>query len=252
MRFSFEKTPVVLFCGVLLVALGGLGADCGDSSSEGGAGAAGSEAGSSGTGGSSAGSSGSGGSSTAGSGGSTAGTGGSTAGSGSDAGAGGSGEAGSGQAGTGGDTEPAAVAGILAAHNKARAEVSPAADPPLAPMTWDASVAATAQGWADGCVFEHNPALQGLGENIYADAGQGDAKAVVADWVSEVANYDYATNSCSATCGHYTQVVWRDSTKLGCAKKDCSTNSPFGADFPNWTLWVCDYSPAGNTPDKPY
>jgi hypothetical protein len=34
---------------------------------------------------------------------------------------------------------------------------------------------------------------------------------------SEAADYDYKTNRCRAGCGHYTQVIWRDTKELGCA-----------------------------------
>jgi len=54
------------------------------------------------------------------------------------------------------------------------------------------------------------------------------------------------------TCGHYTQVVWRSSILLGCGIKSCSTNTPFGAQFPNWYIVVCNHSPAGNNGSRPY
>ena len=41
-------------------------------------------------------------------------------------------------------------------------------------------------------------------------------------WVSEAADYDYATNTCSAVCGHYTQIVWRDTQDVGCGIKNCT------------------------------
>jgi hypothetical protein len=68
----------------------------------------------------------------------------------------------------------------------------------------------------------------------------------------------YAANTCSApsppgTCLHYTQLVWRASTTLGCGVRQCSTGSPFGPQFPNWTIWVCRYQPAGNVGgQRPY
>jgi hypothetical protein len=84
------------------------------------------------------------------------------------------------------------------------------------------------------------------GENLYAAAGKSAAPQEVVDsWVSEVADYDYAANSCSGVCGHYTQVVWRSSVRLGCGVAKCSKNSPFSG-FNDWQLWVCNYDPPGN------
>jgi hypothetical protein len=77
----------------------------------------------------------------------------------------------------------------------------------------------------------------------------------VAAWGGEASFYDYATNSCSAgkDCGHYTQIVWRDSVRAGCAHHTCTTNSPFGAQNPSWDFWVCDYEPPGNVVgQRPY
>jgi hypothetical protein len=70
---------------------------------------------------------------------------------------------------------------------------------------------------------------------------------VVQAWASEAADYDYASNSCAPgkVCGHYTQLVWRNSTLVGCAYARCTQNSPFDG-VPTWDFWVCDYSPPGN------
>src|SRR5207247_6746497 len=105
------------------------------------------------------------------------------------------------------------------------------------------------------CMFEHN-AASNLGENLAAFAPGGEpASAPVDGWAGEKANYNYASNSCAAgeTCGHYTQLVWRSSQRLGCAVHTCNQNSPFGSRFPTWELWVCNYSPAGNfVGQRPY
>ena len=153
--------------------------------------------------------------------------------------------------GGGVDVEPTGVAGITAAHNAARAAVSPAPATPIPPLAWSSAVAATAEAWASGCEFVHNP-NSGYGENIYATSGSATPADVVADWVAEKSGYDYATNSCSkSTCGHYTQVVWAKTTKLGCGVANCTTGSPFGTGA--WQLWVCDYDPPGNySGEKPY
>ncbi len=151
-----------------------------------------------------------------------------------------------------GDVEPPAMNGMLDGHNDARAAVDPAAASPLTPLVWSDSLQNIAQKHADKCVFAHSTD-HGYGENLYAAAGQQATPAqVVESWVSEVAAYDYATNGCSDVCGHYTQVVWADTLRLGCAMATCTTGSPF-PDFDEWELWTCNYDPPGNwVGEKPY
>ena len=147
--------------------------------------------------------------------------------------------------------EPADMAGTTAAHNAARANVQPPAEPALAPLGWSSDLAGVALGHAQKCVFEHSE--NSFGENLYAAVGSTPTPGEVVDsWVSEDADYDYASNSCSAVCGHYTQVVWRNTVSVGCAAVTCTVNSPFGGSDP-WINWVCNYDPAGNfVGEKPY
>ncbi|CAG2213593.1 unnamed protein product [Mytilus edulis] len=75
----------------------------------------------------------------------------------------------------------------------------------------------------------------------------------VASWVNEKKDYDYASNSCSGVCGHYTQVVWADSTKLGCAVGSCPSMTNLPSYFRNVKFVVCNYGPGGNfNGRKPY
>lgn len=165
------------------------------------------------------------------------------------------------EAGTTPDTDTSAssplATELLAAHNQARANATPTPQPALPPLTWSTEAARVAAAWAAECKFEHNKNRGNYGENIAAAAPPGSRTntQVVQDWVSEAANYTYADNSCAPgkVCGHYTQVVWRNTTQVGCATVTCTTNSPFGAQFPQWQFWVCDYSPPGNyMGQKPY
>jgi pathogenesis-related protein 1 len=164
---------------------------------------------------------------------------------------------GSGGGGGSGATDPGpiagedpSVAGIVAAHNAARAAVQPAPATPLPPLSWSDAAFDKASAWASNCHFGHNPDLGDFGENIFATSGVATAREVVQTWVGEAGNYDYATNACRGECGHYTQVVWRSTTSVGCAVKTCTTGSPF--DGGTWRLWVCDYAPAGNSGGRPY
>jgi uncharacterized protein YkwD len=148
-----------------------------------------------------------------------------------------------------GDPETGIMAGMTRFHNVVRAEVG------VPGLTWDPTIAATAQAYAAKCVFQHS-GTAGLGENLaaYAPPGGHTASAPVNDWAAEKANYDYTTNTCATgqVCGHYTQVVWKNSQKVGCGVQSCSTNSPFMG-FPNWEIWVCNYSPPGNfVGQRPY
>ena len=68
----------------------------------------------------------------------------------------------------------------------------------------------------------------------------------VSSWASEAADYDYASNTCAGVCGHYTQVVWATSTKLGCGVSTCA-GLTYGHTI------VCDYAPGGNiSGQRPY
>ncbi|HVF34381.1 MAG TPA: CAP domain-containing protein [Candidatus Saccharimonadia bacterium] len=154
--------------------------------------------------------------------------------------------------------EPASLAGMVAAHNAVRASVLTAT--PLPALAWSDSLAATAQAWANQCVdvdsfsgiIDHNPNRSSgypwyVGENIYASTATPTAAQAVASWASEVADYNYATNTCTPNrvCGHYTQLVWRSTLLVGCARSDC----------PSLTYRhsiVCNYGPGGNTGGRPY
>ncbi|XP_076904155.1 basic form of pathogenesis-related protein 1-like [Bidens hawaiensis] len=124
---------------------------------------------------------------------------------------------------------------FLVPHNKARAQVG------VQPLTWNTTVAAYARGYAyhrlGDCDMEHS---QGpFGENLAEGYGdQFTATDAVNMWVGEKQYYEYQSNSCVGDeCGHYTQVVWRDSVYLGCAKVKCRNS---------WMFVICSYDPPGN------
>lgn len=144
-------------------------------------------------------------------------------------------------------------AALLRAHNDARADVSPTPSPPLPPLTWSTDLAATAQSWAERCVFEHSSG--NLGENLALfsprDVDASLAASVVELWDSERVDYSLSSNSCAAgkQCGHYTQLVWRDTERVGCGVANCNNVDGFGAG----NLWVCNYDPPGNyVGERPY
>lgn len=121
---------------------------------------------------------------------------------------------------------------VLELHNKLRA------DHCVPALTWSAQLAATAQEWANRCVFEHRQGGK-LGENLaMGTSGAYTAASHVQGWYDEIKDYDFA-NHRSRTgqpVGHFTQVVWRGSTQLGCGMATCN-----GQD-----MLVCNYAEAGN------
>ncbi|WP_426755724.1 CAP domain-containing protein [Myxococcus sp. Y35] len=145
---------------------------------------------------------------------------------------------------------------MVTAHNLARSRAQPAPRPALPPLAWSAEAARKAASWAKACRFEHNPDRGDFGENLAAATpGAWNTSQVVKSWADEAADYDYRRNTCKKgkVCGHYTQVVWRKTTAVGCATVMCNKNSPFGAQFPTWQLWVCNYTPPGNwVGQRPY
>lgn len=127
-----------------------------------------------------------------------------------------------------------AVEALLDAHNRARARHC------AAPLTWSPKLAQVAQQWANalrdkGCAFGHSGGS--FGENLAAGtSGALDAEAVVKMWYDEVAQYNFKSGGFSSQTGHFTQVVWRGTARVGCGRSQCK-----GMD-----IWVCEYDPPGN------
>ena len=123
---------------------------------------------------------------------------------------------------------------MLTAHNQVRAQVG------VKPLEWSYDLAAKAQWWADTLIDRHwwfHSHTPGLGESMTEVInGELVPQQVVAGWVSERRFYNLTRNECSDVCGHYTQVVWRDTKQVGCAVANSGDRQ----------VWVCEYWPPGN------
>ncbi|KAI9318708.1 CAP domain-containing protein [Dichotomocladium elegans] len=119
-----------------------------------------------------------------------------------------------------------AAKNVLAIHNKYRAKHSAPA------LKWDKKLEKYAQRWANKCTFQHTGGP--YGENLAM--GYGNWKGAIAGWYNEVDAYDYNHPGFSSSTGHFTQVVWKSTTKIGCGVKKC----------PNGPIYVCSYAPPGN------
>lgn len=127
-----------------------------------------------------------------------------------------------------------AAAQFIAEHNRVRAKHC------AAPLTWSPKLAAVAQQWANslrdqGCKFGHSGGQ--YGENLAAGTtGAMPPSAVVAMWYDEVKGYSFKQPGFSMQTGHFTQVVWRSTSQVGCAMAQCKGND----------IWVCEYDGPGN------
>ena len=135
------------------------------------------------------------------------------------------------------------MAVMLRDHNAARRAVG---TPDLAV---DAALVAQAQTYAEELAasgrFEHSPSSSrpGQGENLWAGtASRFTFEQMAGAWIDEKRYYVHAAFPYVSSTGrwqdvgHYTQIIWRDTTRLGCG---LATGG--GRD-----VLVCRYAPPGN------
>jgi len=123
---------------------------------------------------------------------------------------------------------------VLSVHNNLRARHQ------ASPLSWSSSLAAGAQSWASGCEWGHAGVEEG--ENLAI--GYPSVEAAMQVWADEEKRYQYGEVTPNMAhfeeIGHFTQMVWKSTTDIGCATAQCTWK---GRDA---TYLVCRYSPAGN------
>ncbi|MBX9256189.1 secretion protein [Desmonostoc muscorum CCALA 125] len=122
-------------------------------------------------------------------------------------------------------------------------------------ITISDSLNTSAQAWAEKIAssgqFEHSTNRNNVGENIYASYSTESTvdpttlgNTAVKEWYDEIKDYNYANPGFSSATGHFTQVVWKGSTQLGCGAAQ-GTETIEGTKY-NAFYVVCQYAPAGN------
>jgi len=138
---------------------------------------------------------------------------------------------------------PTNAARILALHNRERQRTG------TPPLEWDEALARNALGWAQVLAasgrFEHSPPglRRNQGENLFMGTiGYYPVPAMIGAFLKE--RTDFAPGVFPAVSrsgswhnvGHYTQVIWRDTRRVGCAIARGRHDD----------VLVCRYWPAGN------
>ncbi|MCR0984269.1 CAP domain-containing protein [Roseomonas populi] len=122
---------------------------------------------------------------------------------------------------------------LLAVHARERAAVG------VPPLRWDPALAADADRWARNLArsgrLAHEPGIN-EGENLWSGTrGAFTPEQMAGAWVAERTAFRAGARDLART-GHYTQMVWRGTTAMGCALA-----AGAGQD-----VLVCRYSPPGN------
>jgi len=107
----------------------------------------------------------------------------------------------------------------------------------VAALTWNATSAKYAANWSSKCNFEHSGGP--TGENLVA--GYPNASASVDAWGLEREHYNWDKPGFSEATGHFTQLVWSNTTSVGCGRTSCQGKNK----TPGWYV-VCEYYPPGN------
>lgn len=137
---------------------------------------------------------------------------------------------------------------ILNAHNSYRKKVG------VPPLSWSDTLASHAQEWAKKLAkdksLNHSPQKK-EGESLWEGPSGSSFTQMVESWGNEKQHFvtgkkfpDVSNTDNWSDVGHYTQIVWRNTTQVGCAIADKGDGN---------TILVCRYSPSGNFDgEKPY
>ncbi|KAL4337025.1 Pathogenesis-related protein [Arachis hypogaea] len=113
----------------------------------------------------------------------------------------------------------------LKIHNDERVEVG------VKSLKWDPKLASLARKFVKKHIFD---CKKGFYDTTFTDKKHGRSSAyhqgslsgvdAVNAWLMQKTNYDYKSNTCidgTFNCIYYAQIIWDETTFLGCAKVKC-------------------------------
>ncbi len=152
----------------------------------------------------------------------------------------------------------------LLRHNEARLELGIDTN-----LTWSDTISRDAQLYADEMAqsgyWGHDKKNQidgyahgNYGENLYTSSNAASIEIATQAWIDEKEYYTYGKVVSSSAvddtcvdgvdihgnailCGHYTQIIWKDTTLVGCAMSRYEVG-----DYKGWDIVVCKYQTPGN------
>lgn len=140
------------------------------------------------------------------------------------------------------------AARLLAMHNLERARLN------VPPLQWDPQLAASAASYGPTLArlgrLQHSPRANrpGQRENLWMGTrGYYSPEQMVGTWIDERRVFRPGVFPAVSKTGnwadvsHYTQLIWRGTTRVGCAIQ------PAG----QWDFLICRYSPPGNIDGRP-
>jgi uncharacterized protein YkwD len=135
-------------------------------------------------------------------------------------------------------------------HNVHRANHSAPA------LEWDSALASTAAKIAATCVYAHSMDVDGgnYGQNIAAGVEANNVSAVITElfYNGEVGYYTNLYGQANPDMtnfekwGHFSQLVWKGTTKVGCATQYCSGGLANVGQYVSPHFTVCNYGAPGN------
>ncbi|KAI5240763.1 hypothetical protein E4T43_05846 [Aureobasidium subglaciale] len=123
-------------------------------------------------------------------------------------------------------------------------------------LAWDAALASTAAKIAATCVYAHSMNVDGggYGQNIAAGVEANNVSAVITElfYNGEVGYYTNLYGQANPDMsnfekwGHFSQLVWKGTTKVGCATQYCSGGLANVGQYVSPHFTVCNYGSPGN------